>query len=249
MTQYAYWVAKNDARVLQFGMAASTHYMIERYRDFDGQDIAITAPANVAPAPTSAPAASTQGNDAITQMVVANPRPRGIITGDLEGDGALVLVVLGVVLLLFGGGGKRPRNTRLTILGVGAACVILGVGLFIDAVNGAINANASAPTNLAHATPGRLVFQQNCQACHGEKGRGDGPGAASLPVKPFDLTTHFFQHDEAYHFQTILNGRGYMPSFGPRLSQDQMIDVVAYVRLLAQQARQENPQRGFTPQP
>ncbi len=247
--QYAYWVAKEDARVLQFGMAATTHYMIERYRDFDATDIAIAAPANVAPAPTSAPAASTQGNDAITQMVVATPRPRGLITGDLEGDGALVLVVSGVVLLLLGGGGQRARNTRLTILGVGAACVILGVGLFVDAVNGTINANASAPTNLARSTPGQLIYQQNCQACHGEKGRGDGPGAASLPVKPFDLTTHFFQHDEAYHFQTILNGRGYMPSFGPRLTQDQIIDVVAYVRLLAQQARQGNPQKGFTPQP
>ncbi len=247
--QYAYWVANDDARVLQFGMAATTHYMIERYRDFDGQDIEIAAPANVAPAPTSAPVASTQGTDAITQMVVAAPRPRGLITGDLEGDGALVLVVSGVVLLLLDGDGKRARNTRLMILGVGAACVLLGVGLFVDAVNGTVNANANAPTNLARATPGQLVYQQNCQVCHGEKGRGDGPGAASLPTKPFDLTIHFFQHDEAYHFQTILNGRGYMPSFGPRLSQDQIVDVVAYVRLLAQQARQQNPQRGFTPQP
>src|SRR5581483_1691015 len=177
------------------------------------------------------------------------PRPRGLITGDLEGDGALVLVVSGVVLLLLDGDGKRARNTRLMILGVGAACVLLGVGLFVDAVNGTVNANANAPTNLARATPGQLVYQQNCQVCHGEKGRGDGPGAASLPTKPFDLTIHFFQHDEAYHFQTILNGRGYMPSFGPRLSQDQIVDVVAYVRLLAQQARQQNPQRGFTPQP
>lgn len=249
MVQYAYWIAQDDARVLQFAMAGSNHYMIERFRDFDGQDIAIAAPTNIAPAPTSAPVASTQGNDAITRMVVASPRPRGIITGDLEGDGALVLVVAGVVLLVVGGG-KRQRNIRLTILGVGAACVILGVGLFIDAVNGTINANASAPTNLARATPGQLVYQQNCQACHGEKGLGDGPGAAALPVKPFDLTTHFFQHDEAYHFQTILNGRGYMPSFGPRLSQDQIIDVVAYVRLLAQQARQQGGGRapGFTPQ-
>jgi mono/diheme cytochrome c family protein len=194
---------------------------------------------------------ATQGNDAMTQMVVASPRPRGPITGDLEGDGALVLVVSGVVLLLLGGSGNRTRNTRLTILGIGAASVLLGIVLFIDAVNGTIDANASAPTNLARATPGQLVYQQNCIACHGEKGLGDGPGAGSLPVKPFDLTTHFFQHDETFHFQTILNGRGYMPAFGPRLSQDQIIDVVAYVRLLAQQARQQGGGSvpGFTPQP
>ncbi len=40
-----------------------------------------------------------------------------------------------------------------------------------------------------------------------------------------------------------------MPSLGPRLTQDEIINVVAYVRLLAQQARHENPQRGFMPQP
>lgn len=249
MIHYAYWVAEDDARVLQFAMAGSNHYMIERYRDFDEQDIKITPPSNVVRAPTSVPVTTTQGNDVITQMVVATPRPRGFITGDLEGDGALVLVVSGVVLLLVSGG-KRPRNTRLVVLGVGTACVLLGVGLFVDAVNGTISANANVPTNLTRATPGQLVYEQNCKVCHGDKGRGDGPGAAALATKPFDLTTHFFQHDETFHFQTILNGRGSMPAFGPRLSQDQIVNVVAYVRLLAQQARQQNGGApGFTPQP
>lgn len=259
--RYAYWIAEDDKRVLQFGMVAPAHYMIEAYRDFDSQDIVIEKPANVVAAPTVAPVTQSQGSSAITDMVVASPRPRGLITGDLEGDGALILVVVGVVVLLVGGGGKRPRNTRFVILGIGAASVLLGIGLFVDAVNGTITAATNAPVNMSRATPGEIIYTQNCAACHGPQGYGDGPGGKALPVKPFDLTTHFFQHDEQYHFQTILNGRGYMPAFGSRLSQDQLVDVIAYVRLLSLRARQQNadpnstplpgftPRPGFTPQP
>lgn len=259
--RYAYWIAKDDNRALQIAMVAPAHYMIESYRDFDSDDIVIARPTNVVAAPTAAPVAGTQGSGAITDMVVASPRPRGFITGDLEGDGALILVVVGVVVLLVGGGGKRPRNTRLVMLGIGAASVLVGIGLFVDAVNGTITAATNAPVNMSRATPGEIVFTQNCAVCHGPQGLGDGPGGATLPVKPFDLTTHFFQHDEQYFFQTILNGRGYMPAFGSRLSQDQIVDVIAYMRLLALQARQQSadpnatpipgftPRPGFTPQP
>jgi mono/diheme cytochrome c family protein len=31
---------------------------------------------------------------------------------------------------------------------------------------------------------GRTSFMTNCMACHGEKGAGDGPGAAALNPKP-----------------------------------------------------------------
>lgn len=259
--RYAYWIAEDDKRVLQFAMVAPAHYMMETFRDWDSRDIVIEKPTDVIVAPTAAPVTQSGGGSAITNMVVASPRPRGVITGDLEGDGALILVVTGVVVLLIGGGGKRTRKARLTLLGIGAASVLLGIGLFVDAVNGTITAATNTPVNMSRATPGEIVFTQNCAVCHGPKGLGDGPGGETLPVKPFDLTTHFFQHDEQYHFQTILNGRGYMPAFGSRLSQDQIVDVIAYIRLLAIQARQQSanpnatpipgftPRPGFTPQP
>jgi mono/diheme cytochrome c family protein len=34
-----------------------------------------------------------------------------------------------------------------------------------------------------------------------------------------------------------LNGRGYMPAFGDRLSEDDIANVIAYVRLLSRQAQ------------
>jgi len=35
---------------------------------------------------------------------------------------------------------------------------------------------------------GRTLYAKNCAACHGETGRGDGPGAAGLKPSPRDLT-------------------------------------------------------------
>ncbi|WP_026147551.1 c-type cytochrome [Limimaricola hongkongensis] len=35
---------------------------------------------------------------------------------------------------------------------------------------------------------GRALFMENCAACHGAGGRGDGPLAAGLPRAPADLT-------------------------------------------------------------
>jgi mono/diheme cytochrome c family protein len=37
---------------------------------------------------------------------------------------------------------------------------------------------------------GVQVYQHNCASCHGERGRGDGPGAAGLRPRPPDLTEH-----------------------------------------------------------
>lgn len=39
-----------------------------------------------------------------------------------------------------------------------------------------------------HASAGRMLFQNNCAACHGQAGRGDGPLAAQLGRKPADLS-------------------------------------------------------------
>ena len=47
-----------------------------------------------------------------------------------------------------------------------------------------------APPALAQddLAAGRAEFQTSCLACHGEQGRGDGPMAELLTIKPSDLT-------------------------------------------------------------
>lgn len=41
---------------------------------------------------------------------------------------------------------------------------------------------------------GRTLYEENCQTCHGDGGRGDGPMAASLPVQPANLMEHLAHH-------------------------------------------------------
>lgn len=71
---------------------------------------------------------------------------------------------------------------------------------------------------------GRSVFVNSCASCHGVTGRGDGPLAAKLEVKPADLTKIAAQRDglwpmlevmsiiDGYHRRTL--PRGEMPIFG-----------------------------------
>lgn len=47
---------------------------------------------------------------------------------------------------------------------------------------------ARADDAAPRAPDGRVLYEQYCLACHGERGRGDGPGAALLVPRPRDLT-------------------------------------------------------------
>jgi mono/diheme cytochrome c family protein len=71
-----------------------------------------------------------------------------------------------------------------------------------------------------NASTGSEVFGQNCAACHGGKGEGGtGPKLAG-EADAADPETVVDQ---------IRNGGGGMPSFGDRLSEQELADVSAYV--------------------
>lgn len=55
---------------------------------------------------------------------------------------------------------------------------------------------------------GKAAFMVNCAACHGEKGAGDGPGAAALNPKPRNFTTDPFKQGETPDavFKTVSTG-------------------------------------------
>ena len=81
---------------------------------------------------------------------------------------------------------------------------------------------------------GRKVYEQNCLACHGEKGHGDGPAAVALNPPPATLVSDVVlrQSDGALHWK-IETGKAPMPAFGGALSDEQIWQVVLYVRSLA----------------
>lgn len=84
---------------------------------------------------------------------------------------------------------------------------------------------------------GRAVYGRHCQACHGISGSGDGPEAATLRVRPanFHRAAFLFKSDEEL-LRTVEHGIVFSPMHAWRgeLSDGEMEDVVAYIRLLSQ---------------
>jgi mono/diheme cytochrome c family protein len=87
---------------------------------------------------------------------------------------------------------------------------------------------------------GKAVYERHCQNCHGPTGRGDGPVAASLKVPPanFQRFQSFLKSDEEL-LRTIEHGVVFSPMHAWRgqLTDGEMQDVVAHIRLLSQQAQ------------
>ena len=82
---------------------------------------------------------------------------------------------------------------------------------------------ACAPTG--HMS-GAATYRQNCVACHGKTGVGDGPLAADLPVPPANLRQLAAANDGVFptgQVMTVIYGyrgkdyAGLMPEFGPVL--------------------------------
>jgi mono/diheme cytochrome c family protein len=79
---------------------------------------------------------------------------------------------------------------------------------------------------------GKKVAQVNCVLCHGESGKGNGPGAAALNPKPADWTSKRVQDEsDGELFWKISNGRGPMPSW-KHLPETDRWSVVYYIRSL-----------------
>ena len=95
---------------------------------------------------------------------------------------------------------------------------------------------------------GRAVYAEHCAACHGAdlEGQPDwrSPGADGIyPAPPHDATGHTWHHSNAQLFDyTRLGGQGVidslgirnftsgMPAFGDVLTEDEIWDVLAYIR-------------------
>lgn len=71
---------------------------------------------------------------------------------------------------------------------------------------------------------GRTVYADNCAACHGRSGDGGmGPKLADGAVVER-------YPDVADHRAVVVNGRGAMPAWGDRLSDEEIDAVVRYER-------------------
>jgi mono/diheme cytochrome c family protein len=98
----------------------------------------------------------------------------------------------------------------------------------------------------ADAAAGKAVFEANCASCHGKSGKGDGPVGAALNPPPRDFTVGDFKFDansdgtpgEDDDLKLVIQ-KGAMAYGGsalmapwPTLTDDQINDIIAYIRSL-----------------
>jgi mono/diheme cytochrome c family protein len=81
---------------------------------------------------------------------------------------------------------------------------------------------------------GKENYDLYCWSCHGKKGRGDGSAGASFPIKPADFHAPAVrgQSDGALYWK-LTTGRGNMTPYGDLLTDEQRWELVAYIRVLA----------------
>ncbi len=83
---------------------------------------------------------------------------------------------------------------------------------------------------------GRIIYKNACVACHGKSGRGDGLLAQLIQIEmvDFSLPDSMRKLNQDRHLlKAIREGKGdFMPSWVGTLSDDEIIDVATYIRLL-----------------
>jgi mono/diheme cytochrome c family protein len=107
---------------------------------------------------------------------------------------------------------------------------------------------ASTPATAAsNVTPAMLargheIYKANCVACHGETGKGDGPGAGGVKTPPRDHTDPAYMSTlsakeiaDVIKMGGAMKGKPLMPSH-PQFGTDDLNALVAYVRSLSQPA-------------
>lgn len=81
---------------------------------------------------------------------------------------------------------------------------------------------------------GKRLYEQHCALCHGVNGEGEQPDPlAPGAAPPHNADGHTWHHADQQNFATVWYGRGAqgtMPPFYNRLTPDEIIQVLAYIK-------------------
>jgi len=107
---------------------------------------------------------------------------------------------------------------RINKAACGAACALFLAVAFAPAARG--------------DDAGATLFKQKCASCHSADGKGDNSMGKTLKVRDFSSADVQKQTD-AQLTDIIVNGKGKMPSYKGKLTDDQIKQVVSFIRSLA----------------
>lgn len=135
-------------------------------------------------------------------------------------------------------------SLRLIIAGAVALAIGLSALIWWDA---RVRSAAAVPVldAAARISAGRVIYDAHCASCHGKQLEGqrnwrDRLPSGRLPAPPHDDSGHTWHHRDDVLFAITKQGLvppvappGYqtdMPAFGDRLSDDDIWNVLAYIR-------------------
>jgi S-disulfanyl-L-cysteine oxidoreductase SoxD len=107
---------------------------------------------------------------------------------------------------------------------------------------GTNTASVIQPASGEQLASGKLLYEQHCASCHGQRGEGQYPSAPYKPDKsgligapPHDATGHTWHHPDRVLFNITKDGlivQGFqpMPAFKDKLTDDQIRTVLAYIK-------------------
>jgi len=83
----------------------------------------------------------------------------------------------------------------------------------------------------ASTKAGLALYNKNCASCHGKTGLGDGVKARALQDFPGDFSGAAFQNQtDGEHFYKTKTGRGEMPKYEGKLTDDDIWNLVNFMR-------------------
>ena len=86
-------------------------------------------------------------------------------------------------------------------------------------------------TGAASTKAGLALYSKNCASCHGKTGLGDGVKARALKTFPGDFSKDAYQKQtDGEHFYKSKFGRDEMPKYEGKLSDDDIWNIVNYMR-------------------
>ena len=83
-----------------------------------------------------------------------------------------------------------------------------------------------APASAGDVFNGRTLYDDHCIGCHGASGEGDG-----FTVPAFSKGNILFSLDTDI-LPLVESGKGIMPAFKSILSEQEILDIISYIRTL-----------------
>jgi putative copper export protein/mono/diheme cytochrome c family protein len=157
---------------------------------------------------------------------------REVITSLLLIGGATVLTIGALVA-------HRLRLLALALAVLAALIAWRGPSLSLLTVEAYPTSFQTSPRGFSAASivRGQALYGPHCASCHGPDGEGNGPAAASLRIKPADLTMpHLWEHADGEMFWWLSHGVDdpegglAMPGFAASLPAEDIWALIDYVR-------------------